>query len=280
MSQRMTTNEAIRAILATAENVALVGEQAGHTPTTMGLEAIRTPISDRATVGLAVGLAMSGKRAVVELSSSGRLLAVAEALADLPDAGFRIPLVVRVPIGHQAGPRIDRPAAELLATLDGITVVCSCDTATATGLVLTALASDSPIVILEPRSIQQQRGVPSASPLPLHARVLRQGRDATLAAWGDGVAAALEASAALAEEGISAGVVDLVCLNPLDAATLTAQVKVTGRLIAVHPSDPAFADRLLRTSLDAPFLYLESPVARAEAEPGKVVKAVRECVAF
>ena len=111
-----------------------VGRSGGHGGCTKGLlntfgptRLIDTPISDRASMGLAVGLALAGKTCVVELSGSGRIPAVFEILAEAVSVAnqgeFPLHLVVRVPVGGQAGDRIDRSASECLSTLAGCQVL-------------------------------------------------------------------------------------------------------------------------------------------------------------
>ncbi|MBW1880692.1 MAG: alpha-ketoacid dehydrogenase subunit beta [Deltaproteobacteria bacterium] len=295
-----TTASAIRATLHRAleerDDVVLLGESMGRgggvAGTTRGLQqrfgedrVIDLPVADRAAVGLAVGLALGGRTAVVEVSTTGRLTAVFEVLAEAAsvasDGEFRVPLVVRVPTGTEAGNRVDRPAGDLLATVPGLSVVCGSTPETAAGLLEAALRSDRPVVLLEPRALYHQQGEVSGNPIALdRARVVREGEHVTLVGWGASVPAARQAAEDLHREDVSAQVVDLVSLSPVDEETLGAAVRRTGRIVAVHPDDSALAERLLGVALQRAFLYLESPPAIVRPEHEAMLRVTRESVFY
>lgn len=226
------------------------------------------PVADRAMVGLAVGLAIGGRRPVVELSSTGRLPAVWEALleaASVAAAGeFQVPLVVRVPYGGEAGARVDRPLGDLP---EGLRVLC----ASTTGMVDTLTeAADGPVLLLVPRALPRGEGAEA------RARVVREGTDVTVLTWGAGVGVALEAAE---QSGASVEVVDLVSLAPLDR-TVGERVRRTGRVVVVHPEDGGLAERLLRVALHEAFLYLESPPAAARQQVEAVAAAIADSVRY
>ncbi len=295
-SRSLSTADAIRDVLSAAmaadPGVALLGEAVGRAGgvagTCAGLrdafgdERVRDlPVADRGTVGLALGLALSGRRPVVELADTSRLPAVLEVLADAVAIAakreFPCPLVVRVPYGTEAA-GLDRPVGPWL--VPGLRVICSSDPASAAGLLRWALGQDAPVVILEPRALYPQRGTVGDDVLAPGARVLGSGRHVTLAGWGTGVATALTAAEALAAEGIDADVLDLVSLSPLDAATVGARVRETGRLVVVHPDDPGLARAVRQAALDEAFLYLEAPLADAPAASASVARAARDAVTY
>lgn len=242
------------------------------------------PVADRAALGFAVGLALGGQRAVVELSASGRLAACLEVLAEagsVAAAGeFSVPLVVRVPTGGQAGDRVDRPMARALLDLPGVTVLCPSSADTVLGAWELALASRSPVVILEPRALLTRRTAAPTAVAPGRARVLREGHHVTLVAAGSSVPAALAAADTLAAEGIHADVVDLVCLAPLDADTLGARVRATGRVVVVRPAEGVIDAAVLAAALDGAFLYLEAPPASADSDESAVVEQARAAVHY
>lgn len=290
----LTMAAAIRGALFAAmqddDAVVLLGESVGRAggvaDTCAGLLAafgeervMDLPIAERGTLGVAVGLALAGKRPVVELSSASRLLAVLEVLAEAAavHGEFSAPVVVRVPVGQEAGDRIDRPLADL--DLPGLTVVSASGAASAAALLAHALTRSGPTILLEPRSLYASRR-DLAAPSGESATVLRDGGDVTLAAFGAGVATAMDAADALAAEGISAAVLDLVCLSPLDEATLGTWTRHTGRLVAVHPGEPALAAKVERAATRAAFLFLESPPASADATLDDAVTAARASVTY
>ena len=164
-----------------------------------------------------------------------------------------------MPYGTEAGPVIDQPIGELLA--HGARVLCARSPQAAEALLQRALAEGGPTVLLEPRHLHaNDLGAPAGlSGLDeLHA-----GEHVTVVSWGAGVATAVDAAQQLASEGISSQVLDLVSLAPLDAQGLGEHLRRTGRLIVLHPEDPALADRIVRTVVEQAFLYLEAPPARA-----------------
>ena len=290
----LTMAAAIRGTLFAAmqddERVLLLGDSVGRAGGVAGTSAglldafgeervLDLPVAERGTVGLAVGLALAGKRPVVELSSSSRLLAVLEVLAEAAalDGEFSAPVVVRVPVGDEAGTRIDRPLADL--DIPGLRVVCACSAASAAALLSQAMKASGPTVILEPRALYgSRRDLPA--PHGTSATLVRHGDHLTLAAFGSGVATAVDAAEELAAEGISAAVLDLVSLAPLDTETLGEWTRHTGRLVAVHPSEPALAAKVERAATEAAFLYLESPPASAAASVADAVAAARTSVSY
>lgn len=265
-----------------------VGRAGGIAGSTEGLldrfgpdRVVDLPVADRATLGFAVGLALAGRIPVIELPSTGRLPAVAEVLAEAAQVAaggeFRVPLVVRVAYGDEAR-GLDRPLGDLLP--EGVRVLCPSDPSQAAALLRASVEQPGPVVLLEPRSVHLARGTVSADPAQLGARVLRSGEHVTLAAWGSGVHAACAAADELSGEGLSAEVVDLVSLAPLDRETLGASLRKTGRLVVVHPGDPALAARIQRVGLDEGFLYLESPLAGASETPAAIAGAARSAVSY
>ncbi len=245
---------------------------------TFGPDRVRDlPVSDRAMTGLAVGLALSGQLPVVELSSTHRLVAVAEALVHVAniaeDTSFSPTMVVRVPYGQQAGPTVDLPMGGI--ALPGVRVVCARSPEAATHLLAAALTAPGPTVILEPRD--------TLSPLPAcdtsGCDVVRSGSHMTIVAWGADVSIAVEAADRLAVEGLDAEVIDAVCIAPLDVAGLCASVQKTGRLIVLHPNDSQLSNNVVQAVVEGAFLYLEAPPARATTLH-QVVAAAREAATW
>ncbi len=275
---------ALSAWLDSDSSAVLLGESVGANPSTEGLhtrfpdQVRRTPIADRTTFGLALGMAVGGRPVCVSLSSSRALLAVSEMLADaarLADSEFRPALTIRVPTGGQAGSAIDPAIGDVLAGLSGLRVVCS--TASTASTLLARVLGKGVSVVLEPRAELARHA--EAAPCDTSMRVLRQGGHVTIATWGSGVRASLAAAESLATDGVEATVIDLVSLSPLDPS-LGEQVRATGRIVAAHDSDSPLASRVLRAALGDAFLYLESPPGDCPAHPDAVSKAVRDSVYY
>ncbi|MFK7931730.1 MAG: transketolase C-terminal domain-containing protein [Myxococcota bacterium] len=242
------------------------------------------PIAEKGTLGLAIGMAMAGDRVVVELTSSGRAWSILEPLAEAAAiaAAGELPmcLVLRIPAGGQAGPRIDAPIAEALSAIDGLSVLCPSTSAQALGAYNAALAARTPTVILEPRALLTRR---AAHADPVHfgvARVVSEGHHITLVSWGSGVRTCTEAAEQLEAEGYSVAVVDVVSLNPIDANTLGQSVRQTGRMVLVDAPEGGLSDRVLRAALDEAFLYLEAPFATASASVSRVTDVARNTLHY
>jgi pyruvate/2-oxoglutarate/acetoin dehydrogenase E1 component len=285
----------VAAAMAADPALALIRETPGHFgPSHSGSSDRVTvvPIADRAALALGVGVALTGRRVVVELSGSERLPAVLEALGEagaLASGGeFAVPMLVRVPYGGPLceGPGPGSAAAALVSSLPGVRVVCPSTPALAAGLARWALEARQPVVLLEPVSLMHHRGEIGDEPLfttPPTSGLVRTGTHATVAAWGLGVAAALEAAETLAREGLEVDVVDLVSLSPLDRVGLGARVRATGRLVVAHPDDPLLAARIREVVLEEAFLYLEAPLADATVPRGggePIAAAVRRAVHY
>jgi pyruvate dehydrogenase E1 component beta subunit len=249
----------------------LVGEAVGAHGVTAGIakNLVRTPLSESAALGVAAGLALGGKRVVVELVDPAGLARAADVLADLAGlearsgGAFSAPIVVRAPAlgaGGQPPATPPAPGARILVAATADDVV---------GLLEAALASGKPTVILESAAALDDVGAggPCA---PLGAAVVRrEGAGATILAAGDAVAAALAADT-------GATVVDVRAVAPLDRATIAAQARATGRVVAVGV--PGALDVVLADA----FLTLESPpvVLPGDATSERIAAAVRDALTY
>lgn len=284
----MTSTAATRAALEQAlshGDTVLVGETAGLPGSVSeGLpgEHLAVPAADRGAVGFALGLALGGRKVVLELPTTAHLARVTEGLAEaarLARSEHRPTLVVLVPYGGELA-AFDAPLGRALPPIDGLRAWCASTPADAAGLLLQALAQPGVTVLLQPRALAHRRGDVSLAPTAPSLRVVREGHHVTLAAWGHGVPAAQAAAESLANEGIEAEVVDLVAVQPIDAAALGERVRRTGRLVVAHPADDVTADQVRAVGLDAAFLHLESPLAQVEAEPNRIARAARDAVHY
>jgi pyruvate dehydrogenase E1 component beta subunit len=206
-----------------------------------------TPLAELGIVGLAVGAAAQGLRPVAEIQFLGflypaldQLVNHASRLRNRTRGRLACPLVVRAP--HGGGVRAPEHHSEateaMLAHVPGLRVVIPSSPARAYGLLLAAIRDPDPVVFLEPTRLYRaaREEVPDdGQALPLdRSFVLREGRDVTLVSWGASVTDALAAADALARDGVSAEVIDVATLSPLDAEPITASVARTGRCVIVH----------------------------------------------
>ena len=288
MARSMTFAAATRAALQHAlrdDDVLLVGDGVGCPgSSTEGLEgAVRAlPAADRGIVGVALGMALAGKRVVVELPSARHLSAVSELLTEAGRLGATEHgphLVVRVPYGEELA-ALDAPLSRAMVSAPGVAVWCAASPQQEAGLLLAALRRRGATVLLSPRSLQAHRGDVSLEAVPAEPRTVRSGHHVTLAAWGAGVIAAEHAADVLHAEGISAEVIDLVSLLPLPTQALSASVQRTGRLVVAHPHDDVWADQVRAVGLHGAFLHLESPLAQVPAEPAPIARAARDAVFY
>jgi pyruvate dehydrogenase E1 component beta subunit len=227
---------------------------------------LAAPISEAGFVGAAVGAAMAGLHPVVELYMADfigvALDPVLNHMAKLEafsKGAWRCPLLLRVPCGagYGDGGQHGQALWALFAAIPGLTVVVPSTPAAAHGLTLTALSHDGPVVLLESKLLSEQWlellgaggrdtvrfDVPSAGargPVALGtstpfgaATRCRPGTDATIVSLAVGVHRALEAAQALAEDGVSCEVIDLVSVRPIDASAVAASVERTRRIVVV-----------------------------------------------
>jgi pyruvate/2-oxoglutarate/acetoin dehydrogenase E1 component len=217
------------------------------------------PAADATLIGVAIGLALSGRTPVVELSSADALWGALQQLGQETAAlagEFRSTLVIRVPMGPDSPSPIP-----LLQSIPHVAVASPSSAAEAGALLNAALNSSGVTVLLEPIGILGTSGGAAAEATLGKACVVEAGEHITLAAWGTGVQKATEAARTLAQDGISAEVIDLRSLAPLDTQTLGASVHKTGRLILVDGGT-----EMLSIATRHCFLRLESPPALANAE--------------
>jgi pyruvate/2-oxoglutarate/acetoin dehydrogenase E1 component len=281
----MTFAAAVRAALEhmIGDGAVLLGDTVGMPGSpTEGLPATALPAGDRGAAGVALGMAMTGIPVILELPDASRLAAIADLLAEagrLVGGDFAPTWIVRVPYGQVPG--IDAPLGRVLAPMPGVCVVCPSDAGQAMGLLLHAAKRQGPTIVLEARALAARRGPVLTKAVEPALRELRAGTHVTIAAWGEGVASALDAAEQLAADGIDAQVVDLVTLSPVDTVALGALVQRTGRLVVAHPADDVLAASVRAAGLGAAFLYLESPMATVPAASSEsIARAARDAVFY
>lgn len=281
----MNAYQAINSLLSHAlreQNVHVLGEALELDPATQGLIAQAPqrvhllPAADASLVGVGIGLALSGARPVITLSGPdalwGAIQQLGQEAAPLRTVGeFAAPVVLRVPVAP--GEAI---SMGLLERLEGIVVASPSTPGDAVSMLRAALASDRPVVLLEPREVLSQQMVDTAQPTPLvAAHVVRPGAHASVLAWGAGVASAISAAEALDAEGISVEVIDLRTINPLDRSTIAESVSRTGRpIVAGAP------EGVLLSVVQSAFLRLESPPTLANGGVAALTQAIRSMVHY
>jgi pyruvate dehydrogenase E1 component beta subunit len=304
------------------DRVFLMGEEVGHYQGAYKVSegmldkfgpkrVIDTPIAEGGFAGVGVGAAMVGLRPIIEFMTWNfsavafdQILNNAAKLRQMSGGQFECPIVFRGPNASaaQVGSQHSHAMEHFYAHIPGLKVVAPAFPADAKGLLKTAIRDDNPVLVMESETLYNAvRGeVPDGEHVvPLgKAQIVRPGTDITIAAYSRMTHIALEAAAALEKEGVSAEVVDLRSLRPLDEDTLVASVERTHRLVVVHEGWPyggvgaEIADRVQRLafdSLDAPILRvttLDVPMpysAKLEQacmpQAARVVATVRRLVA-
>ena len=242
-----------------------------------GPERIRdTPISEQAIVGAAMGAAMTGLRPIAELMFSDFFAVAWDMVANqvaktrfMTDGQISLPLVIRTANGGglRFGAQHSQSIENWAMAIPGLKVVAPSSPADMHGLMAAAIRDPDPVIVCEHKSLFATKGeVPDGEHVePLgRARVVREGTDCTIVALAAMVPRAAEASERLADAGISAEVIDLRTLVPLDVATILASVEKTSRLFTVeeNPRLCGWGAEIVSLVADEGFWSLDAPLVR------------------
>jgi len=278
-------NRALRGEMARDERVRMLGYDIGPIGgvfrATEGLyrefgpdRVLESPLSENGLIGTAVGLAIRGERPVVEIQFLGFIYNAwgqfVYSLANLHQKSggrFKVPVTVRTPFGGGIRPipfHSESTESYLIHT-PGVRVVCPSTPTEAKGLLAAAIRCDDPVIFLEHSKLYRayREPVPVADyELPLdQCRLVQQGNDLTVLAWGAMVHTAVKA-AALVDASIE--IIDLRALAPLDVPTILQSVRKTGRCVVVHEARRTLGLGAELASLIAEhaFEWLRAPVRR------------------
>ena len=284
---REALNQALQEEMERDPNIFLLGEDVGQYggsfKVSKGLLAkfgdkrvIDTPIAEAGIVGLAVGAAMAGLRPVAELMTINfaivaldQIMNHAAVIRYMFGGQFAVPLTIRTPggAGHQLGAQHSHSLEPLFLHCPGLRVIVPSVPADAKGLLKSALRSDDPVLFIEHEGIYGIKGeVPEGDyTLPLGlADIKRAGTDVSLITLSRMVYVCLEAADMLAKEGVSAEVVDLRALNPLDMTTVLESVRRTHRAVTVEESwlTGGWGGEVAAQIMEQAFDSLDGPVLR------------------
>ncbi len=283
-------NQGLRRALESDPQVLLMGEDIGKLGgvfrVTEGLQkdfgedrVVDTPLAESGIVGTAIGLALYGFRPVVEIQFDGFVypafdqIVVQVARMRYRSAGaLHLPITIRMPFAGGIGSvehHSESPEAYFAAT-PGLRVVTCANPADAYWMIQQAIASDDPVIFLEPKRRYWQIGEVdtaadlSAAPPMDRAKVLVEGSDCTLISYGPTVTTCLQAASLAAEDGVRLEVIDLRSLSPIDMPTLEASVSRTGRAVVVHeaPGSGGLGGEIGQRLTESCFYHLQAPVLR------------------
>ncbi|WP_103500355.1 alpha-ketoacid dehydrogenase subunit beta [Streptomyces sp. SM14] len=280
-------NSSLRTAMENDPKVLIMGEDVGKLGgvfrVTDGLQkdfgedrVIDTPLAESGIVGTAIGLALRGYRPVVEIQFDGFVFPaydqIVTQLAKMHARALgkiKLPVVIRIPYAGGIGAvehHSESPEA-LFAHVAGLKCVSPANSSDAYWMLRQAIECDDPVIFFEPKSRYWGKGeeISRGVPGPLHqARVIREGTDLTIAAYGPTVRTALQAAEASAEEGRSIEVLDLRTISPIDFDTIQRSVEKTGRLVVVHEAPVFFGSgaEVAARITERCFYHLEAPVLR------------------
>ncbi|HBG92191.1 MAG: 2-oxoisovalerate dehydrogenase [Nitrospirae bacterium GWF2_44_13] len=276
-------NLALKEEMQRDKNVVLLGEDVGKDGgvfrVTEGLleqfgseRVMDTPLAESVIAGAAIGMALYGLKPVAEIQFMGfiypaidQIFSHASRIRSRSRGRFTCPLVVRAPYGAGIkAPELHSESTEaLFCHMPGIKVVVPSSPYSAKGLLISSIRDPDPVIFLESsrlyRSIKED--VPEGEyTIPLgKARVVQEGTDVTVIAWGSMLQRALKAV-----EGVNAEVIDLMTLSPFDEETILKSVKKTGRIIIAHEAVKTcgFGAELSATIAEDAMLHLKAPIMR------------------
>ena len=280
-------NAALRDALHTDDRVLVFGEDVGRSGgvfrVTDGLQTefgdrrvFDTPISEAGIVGAAVGLAFAGWRSVVEMQfdafSYPALEQIVDHVAKMRErtrGRIDMPITIRMPaFGGIKGKEHHGESPETFYVhTAGLKVVSPSNPGDAYRLLRLAIADPDPVIVLEPKArywVKAETELTTDGPGIGQAAVVREGDAATIFTYGAMVARSLDAASILADEGVSARVVDLRSLSPLDDDLIARCVRETGRAVVVHeaPRTLGLGAEVAARIVEEAFDFLEAPVRR------------------
>jgi pyruvate dehydrogenase E1 component beta subunit len=287
ITYREALRQAIREALLRDERTFVMGEDVGHYggsyAVTLGLleefgpERIRdTPLSESGFVGAGIGAALGGMRPIVEVMTVNfSLLALdqimnnAASLLYMSGGQLNVPLVIRMATGagRQVGAQHSHSLEGWLAHIPGLRLLAPATIEDARLMLWPALEDPDPVLIFEHAMLYNTEGELDDQPTAVDiesATVRRAGDDVTLIAYGGTLRTALDAATQLTQQGISAEVVDLRCLRPLDTPTILASVARTHRAVVVDEAwrSGSLSAEVAARVTESAFYDLDAPVAR------------------
>jgi pyruvate dehydrogenase E1 component beta subunit len=295
-----------------------VGKEGGVFRVTDGLQqkfgvdrVVDTPLAELGIVAAAFGMAVYGIRPIAEIQFEGFLYPCLDQInnhvgriRNRSRERFTCPLVIRVPYGggiHAPEHHSDSPEA-ILAHIPGIKVVIPSTPYEAKGLVLSSIRDPDPVIFMEPKRIYRaiREEVPEGDyTIPLgKARLVQEGKDVTVVAWGAMVREVLNAAEQLKGDKIDLEIIDLRTISPIDVETILSSIRKTGRGVIVHeaPKTCGLGAEIIALVNEKALLSLQAPIERVTGfdipvplmktehyylpNPKRIVMAVKKVMTF
>jgi len=288
MTMIQAINDGMRIMLEEDDRCIILGEDIGKNGgvfrATEGLQekfgddrVVDTPLSEAGIIGTSIGLAVNGFRPVVEIQFLGfiypayeQIMTHVSRIRTRSMSHFTVPMVIRAPYGAGIrAPEIHSDSTEILFThMPGIKVVCPSSPYDAKGLLIAAMEDPDPVLVLE--TMRNYRSKREEVPLEKYTveigkgKIVREGTDVTVIAWGAMVTIAEKAAEKAAQQGISCEIIDLRTLYPIDRDILSASVQKTTRAVIVHEAHNTggLGNDIISIINDTSFLYLRAPIER------------------
>lgn len=288
MTMIQAINDALKTVLTEDETCMLLGEDIGKNGgvfrATEGLQeqfgedrVVDTPLAESGIIGTSLGLSVNGFKPIAEMQFMGfiypafdQIMAHVSRIRMRTMGHYEAPMVIRAPYGAGIrAPEIHSDSAEAIFThIPGLKVVCPSSPADAKGLLIQAVREPDPVLFLEPmhnyRSSREDVNQDAYAIELGKGKIIKEGDDITLIAWGAMVEVAKQASDAATERGISCEIIDPRTLNPLDYNMIEKSVEKTGRVVIVHEAQAmsGFGNDIVTAVNDTAFLYLKAPIGR------------------
>ncbi len=236
-----------------------------------------TPLAEGMIGGMSVGMAVEGLKPVAEIQFMGfiypafdQIVNHASRMRHRTRGRLSCPMVIRTPHGGgiHAPEHHSESTEAMLAHVPGLRVVCPSSPARAYGLLLASIRDPDPVIFLEPVRLYRlvrQEVADDGQALPLDVcYILREGTDVTLVTWGAMTFETMRAAEQLAKDGVSAEVIDLATLSPIDHDTILESVAKTGRLVIVHEAarNCGIGAEIAATVAERGLYDLQAPIQR------------------
>jgi acetoin:2,6-dichlorophenolindophenol oxidoreductase subunit beta len=236
------------------------------------------PMAESGFTGLAAGAALVGLRPVVEYQFADFISAAFDQIINVMArhyyrTGDPMPVTMRAPFGARlrAGPTHSQSVESYFAHVPGLKIVVPGTPEDAAGLLISSIRDNNPVLFLESKYLYRRlrtQGPLSLEPVPLgQAKVVREGSQVSVITYGAYVSECLAVAAELEKEGISAEVVDVRTLVPLDTETIVSSVRKTSRAVVVHEAARrlGYGAEIAAVIQEECFWWLDQPVRRVAA---------------